>query len=61
MAKQIKVTLKKSVIGSNESQRATVRGLGLRKLNSSKTLENTPAVRGMVKKVIHLVEVQEQS
>lgn len=59
MAKQIKVTLKKSVIGSNESQRATVRGLGLRKLNSSKTLENTPAVRGMVKKVIHLVDVEE--
>ena len=59
MAKQIKVTLKKSVIGSNESQRATVRGLGLRKLHSSKTLENTPAVRGMVKKVIHLVDVEE--
>lgn len=59
MAKQIKVTLKKSVIGSNESQRATVRGLGLRKLNSTKTLENTPAVRGMVKKVIHLVDVEE--
>lgn len=59
MAKQIKVTLKKSIIGSNESQRATVRGLGLRKLNSSKTLENTPAVRGMVKKVIHLVDVEE--
>ena len=59
MAKQIKVTLKKSVIGSTESQRATVRGLGLRKLNSTKTLENTPAVRGMVKKVIHLVDVQE--
>lgn len=59
MAKQIKVTLKKSVIGSTESQRATVRGLGLRKLNSTKTLENTPAVRGMVKKVIHLVDVEE--
>ncbi len=59
MAKQIKVTLKKSVIGSNESQRATVKGLGLRKLHSSKTLENTPAVRGMVKKVIHLVDVEE--
>ena len=59
MAKQIKVTLKKSVIGSTESQRATVRGLGLRKLNSTKTLENTPAVRGMVKKVLHLVDVEE--
>jgi large subunit ribosomal protein L30 len=59
MAKQIKVTLKKSVIGSTESQRATVRGLGLRKLHSTKTLENTPAVRGMVKKVIHLIDVEE--
>ena len=59
MAKQIKVTLKKSVIGSTESQRATVRGLGLRKLHSTKTLENTPAVRGMVKKVLHLVDVEE--
>jgi len=59
MAKQIKVTLKKSVIGSTDSQLATVKGLGLRKLNSTKTLENTPAVRGMVKKVIHLVDVEE--
>ena len=59
MAKQIKVTLKKSVIGSTISQRETVKGLGLRKLNSTKTLENTPAVRGMVKKVIHLVDVEE--
>tara|TARA_B100001250_G_scaffold292355_1_gene253943 strand:+ start:407 stop:592 length:186 start_codon:yes stop_codon:yes gene_type:complete len=59
MAKQLKVTLKKSVIGSNQSQIATVKGLGLRKLHSSKTLENTPAVRGMVKKVIHLVDVEE--
>jgi large subunit ribosomal protein L30 len=59
MAKQLKVTLKKSVIGANQSQIATVKGLGLRKLHSSKTLENTPAVRGMVKKVIHLVDVEE--
>ncbi len=59
MAKQIKVTLKKSVIGSTISQRETVKGLGLRKLNSTRTLENTPAVRGMVKKVIHLVDVEE--
>ena len=59
MAKQIKVTLKKSVIGSTTSQRETVKGLGLRKLNSTRTLENTPAVRGMVKKVIHLVDVEE--
>jgi large subunit ribosomal protein L30 len=59
MAKQIKVTLKKSTIGSTDSQIATVMGLGLRKINSTKTLENTPAVRGMVKKVMHLIVVEE--
>ena len=56
---KLKVTLKKSVIGSTESQRATVRGLGLKKIRSSKVLVNTPAVRGMIKKVIHLVDVKE--
>ena len=56
---KLKVTLKKSVIGSTESQRATVRGLGLKKIRSSKVLVNTPAVRGMIKKVIHLVDVEE--
>jgi large subunit ribosomal protein L30 len=59
MAKQIKVTLRKSTIGSTDVQIANVKGLGLRKINSTKTLENTPAVRGMVKKVIHLVDVEE--
>jgi large subunit ribosomal protein L30 len=56
---KLKVTLKKSVIGSTDSQRATVRGLGLKKIRSSKLLINTPAVRGMIKKVIHLVDVEE--
>lgn len=56
---KLKVTLKKSVIGSTETQRATVRGLGLKKIRSSKVLINTPAVRGMIKKVIHLVDVEE--
>jgi len=55
----LKVTLKRSTIGTTDRQRATVRGLGLRRLNQSRTLENTPAVRGMIKKVIHLVDVQE--
>jgi len=58
---KLKVTLKKSVIGSTESQRATVRGLGLRKIRGSKVLNNTPAIRGMIKKVIHLVDVEEIS
>ena len=57
--KQLKVTLRKSVIGSNTKQRATVAGLGLRKINQVRFLQNTPAIRGMVKKVIHLVDVEE--
>ena len=58
-SKKLRVTLKKSVIGTNESHRATVRGLGLRRLHDTRDLENTPAVRGMVKKVIHLVSATE--
>ena len=57
--KKLQVTLKKSTIGSTKSQRATVQGLGLRKINSTRVLNNTPAIRGMVKKVIHLVDVEE--
>ena len=56
---KLKVTLIKSTIGSTGSQRATVRGLGLRKIRSTKVLKNPPAIRGMIKKVIHLVEIEE--
>ena len=56
--KKIKVTLVKSVIGTKQDHRATVRGLGLRKLNSSAVLEDTPAVRGMIRKVQYLVKVE---
>ncbi len=59
MSKQITVKLKKSTIGCTDKVKACVRGLGLRKTGTSKTLENTPAVRGMIKKVIHLLEVSE--
>lgn len=55
----LQVTLKKSGIGRAQDQRATLRGLGLTKLHKTVVLENTPSVRGMVKKVIHLVEVTE--
>jgi large subunit ribosomal protein L30 len=55
--KTVKVKLVKSVAGTRESHRATVRGLGLRKLNSESTLEDTPAVRGMINKVSYLVKV----
>jgi large subunit ribosomal protein L30 len=57
--KQLKVTLVRSPIGTRESHRATVRGLGLGKLNSSRVLEDTPAVRGMINKVSYLVSVSE--
>jgi large subunit ribosomal protein L30 len=56
--KKIKVTLIKSVIGTKQDHRATVRGLGLRKLNSSAELPDTPAVRGMIHKVAYLVKCE---
>ena len=56
--KTITVKLKKSVNSVPEVQKANVRGLGLRKIGSERTLENTPAVRGMIKKVIHLLEIK---
>ncbi|MFO7747351.1 MAG: 50S ribosomal protein L30 [Orrella sp.] len=57
--KQIKVTLVRSTIGTKESHRATVRGLGLRGLNSSRVLVDTPEVRGMIRKVDYLLTVSE--
>jgi len=59
MAQKIKVTLKRSVIGRLPVQRATVRSLGLRKIGSSNVLDNNPSVLGMIKKVSHLVSVEE--
>jgi large subunit ribosomal protein L30 len=55
--KTLTVKLVKSVAGTLQSHRDTVRGLGLRKLNSTRTLEDTPAVRGMINKVSYLVQV----
>jgi large subunit ribosomal protein L30 len=55
--KTVTVQLVRSIAGTLESHRATVRGLGLRRLNSSRTLEDTPAVRGMINKVAYLVRV----
>jgi large subunit ribosomal protein L30 len=59
MAGKIKVTLKKSMIGKPEKQRRVLRGLGLKKLNKTVQLEDTPAIRGMVQKVSHMVEAEE--
>jgi large subunit ribosomal protein L30 len=57
--KTLKITLVRSPIGCRASHRATVIGLGLRRLNSSSVLEDTPAVRGMIDKVAYLVRVQQ--
>ena len=57
MSNQITVKLVKSLIGTRKSHRDTVRGLGLRRLNAVSTLQDTPAVRGMIKKVSYLVQV----
>jgi large subunit ribosomal protein L30 len=56
--KTLKVTLVKSVIGTKKDHRDTVRGLGLRKLNSSSVLEDTAAVRGMIQKIAYLVKCE---
>jgi large subunit ribosomal protein L30 len=55
--KTITIRLKKGLVACNPLQRATVTGLGLKRREQVRTLENTPAVRGMIKKVLHLVEV----
>jgi len=57
--KEIKVTLIKSLIGTKQTHRATVRGLGLTKINSSSILEDTPSVRGMINKVNYLLRCEE--
>jgi large subunit ribosomal protein L30 len=57
-AKTVKVTLVRGVIGTRESHRATVRGLGLRRINHTVELEDTPAVRGMINKVSYLVKCE---
>ncbi len=56
--KTIKVKLVKSIINCKESHRATVRGLGLRRLNHVVELQDTPAVRGMINRVNYLVRVE---
>jgi large subunit ribosomal protein L30 len=55
--KTVKVQLVKSLIGTRESHRATVIGLGLRRVNSVSELRDTPSVRGMINKVSYLVKV----
>ncbi|GAA4873390.1 50S ribosomal protein L30 [Paenibacillus vulneris] len=59
MAKQLQITLKRSLIGRPEGQRRTVATLGLRKLHQTVTQQDNAAIRGMVNQVSHLVEVKE--
>ena len=55
--KEITVKLKKSLIGSKDYQRQSVRGLGLHKLGQVVSVQDTPENRGMINKAIHLLEV----
>lgn len=57
--KKLKVSLHRSTIGTTERQKATVKGLGLRKVGDSRVLDNTPAIRGMIRRVLHLVDASE--
>ncbi len=59
MAVKLLITQRRSYIGSKPKQRATLRALGLRKINSQKVHENNAVVRGMINVVRHMVEVKE--
>lgn len=56
--KTITVKLIKSISGNTSKVKDTIHGLGLRRIGHEKKLENTPCVRGMIKKIIHLVEIK---
>jgi large subunit ribosomal protein L30 len=57
--RRLRVRQVKSEIGFDRRQRATLRGLGLRRIRHTVEIQDTPAVRGMIRKVLHLVEVEE--
>lgn len=59
MAKTLKITLVKSMIGRPEKHRKVLRGMGLTKLNKTVELKDTPEIRGMVRAVSHLVTAEE--
>jgi large subunit ribosomal protein L30 len=60
MANKLEITLTRSLIGRPQDQRETVKALGLRKVNQTVEQQDNPAIRGMIKKVAHLVTVKEQ-
>lgn len=57
--KRVRVTQVRSEIGFDRRQRATLRGLGIRRMHQTVELEDTPRVRGMIRKVVHLLRVEE--
>jgi len=59
--KKITIRLKKGLMCCPDDQRQTVRGLGLSRRMEERTLENTPAIRGAIKKVIHLLDIVSES
>jgi large subunit ribosomal protein L30 len=59
MKKQLRVVQTKSTIGQQHSMRLTIKGLGLRGPGTSVVVSNTPSFRGAIKKVLHLVSVEE--
>jgi large subunit ribosomal protein L30 len=59
VGKQLKITLVKSYIGRPEAQRKVLRGMGLGKVNRTVLLNDTPEIRGMIRKVVHLVAAVE--
>lgn len=58
MSNMLEITLVKSIIGASEKQRAVVRGLGLRRLNHTVSLQDSPETRGMINKINHMVKVK---
>ncbi len=59
MKAKLKITQVRSCIGCEKRQREIIRGLGLGKLHRTVIRDNTPSIRGMIKKVIHLLKVEE--
>ncbi len=60
MAKKVRVTYVRSVIGYNQKQKGTIEALGFRKLHQTVVHNDTPVLRGMLNKVSHLVEFEEE-
>jgi len=59
MKKKLKITQVRSTIGRDKRQREIIKGLGLGRLHKTVIRDNSPAIRGMIKKVIHLLKVEE--